>query len=263
MFDQVLKAAIQRKPFCVFLGLWVSFKISFQEDNDKRIILGSSLTDFKSQIENLPKLLPDYEIIAWDPPGQGKSIPPKRNFTMDFIEEDADTVKELMDALGVSTYSVLGWSNGATCGMILAGKHPKTVEKLVIFGAIAYLTSSEIKIYQYCRDVSNWSDKLRKPKEELYGFEYLKKKYNENVDTMEAIFKERNGDLCKKYLKHIKAETLILHGRKDLLVSEEHIPYLLNNILDVSLVTFPNGSHDIHLNFSDEFNRKVVDFLAK
>lgn len=52
--------------------------------------LGSGTTDFKPQINDLPKLLPNFTIIAWDPPGYGKSIPPIRQFTTDFFAKDAD-----------------------------------------------------------------------------------------------------------------------------------------------------------------------------
>lgn len=69
---------------------------------------GSALTDFKPQIENLPKLMPDFKIIAWDPPGYGKSIPPERHFSKDFLERDADCLKELMDVLNVPSYNILG-----------------------------------------------------------------------------------------------------------------------------------------------------------
>jgi valacyclovir hydrolase len=71
--------------------------------------LGSAMTDFRSQIEKLPELLPNYEIIGWDPPGYGKSIPPKKEFSVDFLEHDADTVKKLLtQVLKVEKFNVLG-----------------------------------------------------------------------------------------------------------------------------------------------------------
>lgn len=35
--------------------------------------LGSAFTDFKPQLENLPKLLPNYQVIAFEPLGYGSS----------------------------------------------------------------------------------------------------------------------------------------------------------------------------------------------
>jgi valacyclovir hydrolase len=172
-------------------------------------------------------------------------------------------VKQFMDALKIPKFSILGWSNGGTSAMILSGKYPRNVDKLIIFGSVSYLTMHEIKVYRYARDIRNWSDDLRLPKEELYGFKYFQEKYNENVTAMNAIIKERNGDLCRSFLKDIEAETLILHGEKDLLVSKEHIPYLLKNISKSKLFTFPQGNHDIHLKYSSDFNKQVAVFLLK
>ena len=177
---------------------------------------GSAFTDFRPQIENLPKLIPDLRIIAWDPPGYGKSIPPERKFNLNFLEDDADSVKELMETLKVDKYNVLGWSDGGITGLILAGKYPKNVDKLCIFGSNAYIVDDEIKIYNSIRDISKWSAKMREPLEKLYGADYFKKTWERWVDTFISIYAEKKGDLCLKYLDGIRAPTLILHGKNNL-----------------------------------------------
>lgn len=110
--------------------------------------LGSAWTDFKPQIENLPKLLKNYRIIAWDPPGYGSSIPPKRTFGSDFFRRDAETAHNLMENLGVHTYSILGWSDGGITAMIVAANNQKSVENLIFWGSNSYIVADEIKIYQ-------------------------------------------------------------------------------------------------------------------
>ncbi|CAG9810770.1 unnamed protein product [Chironomus riparius] len=237
------------------------------EKTDKTLImlpgaLGSCFTDFKPQIENLPKLLPNYQIIAWDPPGYGKSIPPKKEFTKDFLEKDADLVKDLLcDALKVDKFDVLGWSDGGIISLILAGKHPQNVQKLIIFGSNAFIIKDELKIYDSIRDVSKWSAKMREPLEKLYGAEYFKTTWESWVDTFKRIYHENEGDLCTKFLKDIKAETLILHGEKDPMLASVHVPYLMENIKGAKLITWPNGKHNIHLRYAEEFNKKVAEFL--
>lgn len=192
--------------------------------------LGSAWTDFRPQIENLPKILKNSTIYAWDPPGYGKSIPPKRNFTVDFYEKDAQTAKEFMNELSIQKYSLLGWSDGGISAMILSANYPQNVEKLVIWGSNAYVLPSELKIYESIRDVKKWSEKMRKPLDDLYGAEYFATTWNNWVDIFAKIMKERGGDLCKSKLDKITAETLILHGVKDPMISPEHVPYLLKNI---------------------------------
>lgn len=120
---------------------------------DKAIVLlpgalGAAFTDFKPQIDKLPQLLPNYTIIAWDPPGYGKSIPPKRTFPLDFFHRDAAVANELMQTLDFPKYSILGWSDGGITGIIMAAKFNDSVEKLVIWGANSHILPEEIKIYE-------------------------------------------------------------------------------------------------------------------
>lgn len=110
--------------------------------------LGSGITDFKPQIDNLPNFLPNFSIIAWDPPGYGKSTPPTRKFTKDFFAKDADYAVDLMKTIGFNDFSILGWSDGGITGMVLAAKYPDAVQKLVIWGSNAYIIEKEIEMYE-------------------------------------------------------------------------------------------------------------------
>lgn len=208
-------------------------------------------------------MIPEYSIIVWDPPGYGKSIPPERQFTTDFLENDADTLKQLLDILEIPKYNILGWSDGGITGMIMAGKYSDNVEKLIIFGSNAYIIEEELEIYESIRDVSKWSEKMREPLEKLYGAEYFRTKWEKWVDTFKDIYKLRNGDLCKSFLEHIKAPTLILHGEKDPMLAKEHVPYLMKHIAGAKLISWPDGKHNIHLRYSEQFNDRVVEFLMK
>lgn len=110
--------------------------------------LGSAFTDFKPQIEQLPNLLPNYTIIAWDPPGYGKSRPPQRTFPLDFFRRDATVANTLMQSLDFSKYSILGWSDGGITGIIMAAEFNQSIENLVIWGANAYILPKEVEIYE-------------------------------------------------------------------------------------------------------------------
>lgn len=122
-------------------------------DGAKAVLLmpgacGSAWTDFRPQIEKLPESLPNHSIIAWDPPGYGRSIPPKRQFSADFFRKDADFASSLMRALSFDKYSVLGWSDGGITAMILAAKNSQCVDRLVIWGCNAYILPEELNIVE-------------------------------------------------------------------------------------------------------------------
>ena len=171
-------------------------------------------------------------------------------------------LRNLLDVLNVPTYNLLGWSDGGITALILAGKHSDNVEKLVIFGSNAYLIEEELKIYDGIRDVNKWSAKMREPLEKLYGADYFRENWEKWIDTFKEIY-EKDGDLCKSFLPKIKSETLILHGEKDPMLAKEHVPYLLKNISGSKLISWPEGKHNIHLRYADEFNKKVAEFLLK
>ncbi|XP_037828026.1 valacyclovir hydrolase [Lucilia sericata] len=223
--------------------------------------LGSSWTDFKPQIEQLPKLLPNHSIIAWDPPGYGKSIPPKRQWGLDFFQNDALYAVNLMKALNRTKFSIVGWSDGGITGLIAAGRYRDNVEKLIIWGAGAYLNADEVQALQNIRDVKKWSARMREPMEEVYGPERFAKLWSEWVDAVVQFYTKCDGDFCKQEVALIKAPTFILHGKKDPMIAAEHIPYLKEHIQGVKYFEFPDGKHNIHLKYADEFNKKVADFI--
>lgn len=59
--------------------------------------LGSTQSDFGPQLNGLKD---EFTVIAFDPRGYGKSIPPKRDFPADFFVRDANDATALMKTLG-------------------------------------------------------------------------------------------------------------------------------------------------------------------
>lgn len=59
--------------------------------------LGSTQSDFGPQLKGLKD---EFTVIAFDPRGYGKSIPPKRDFPADFFTRDANDAAALMETLG-------------------------------------------------------------------------------------------------------------------------------------------------------------------
>lgn len=50
--------------------------------------------------------------------------------------------------LGVEKISIMGWSDGGISGMIAAARYPELVDKLVIWGANAYITKTDMDAYE-------------------------------------------------------------------------------------------------------------------
>lgn len=171
---------------------------------------------------------------------------------------------KMMETLGYTSYSLLGWCDGGKTAMTLAGLYPMAVEKLVIWGCGAYLTEREIVVFESIRDIHTWSEESKEPKFALYGEKDAAQIWTDWTDTQQAIYKERQGDICKGLLQNIVCPTFILHGAIDhLLQSDEHCLYLQKNIKNTEFFVFPEGKHNIHLTWAEDFNNVVVKFLLK
>ncbi|XP_056132986.1 valacyclovir hydrolase isoform X2 [Lampris incognitus] len=221
--------------------------------------LGSTQTDFGPQLKSLNKEY--FTVVGWDPRGYGHSRPPKRDFPPDFFERDAKDAVNLMKALGFGRFSLLGWSDGGITALIAAAKNPDLVNKMVVWGSNAYVSKQDVSIYNAIRDVSQWSAKMRKPMEEMYGVELFTKTWEAWVDGIAQFVKRPEGNICMELLPQISCPTLIVHGEKDPMVPSFHPQYLHKHIRGSRLHLMPEGKHNLHLRFADEFNKLVEDFL--
>lgn len=73
-------------------------------------------------------------IIAWDMPGHGDSDPLTRHYT---VNDYADAVVGLMDALGIARADFIGLATGGVIAVALGANHANRVESLVIVDAPA------------------------------------------------------------------------------------------------------------------------------
>ncbi|XP_053980550.1 valacyclovir hydrolase-like isoform X2 [Hylaeus volcanicus] len=222
---------------------------------------GSIWTDFKPQIEGLDK--EKFTIVAWDPPGYGKSRPPDRKFPEDFFQRDAVWANNLMKVLGHSKFSLIGWSDGAITSLILSSMFPENIRKMVAVAGNSYISPKEVEIYKKFRDIDTWSEKMRAPMIQVYGEEYFRKIWTGWVDGVEKIYEKQNGDICKGCLSKIKCPTLIVQGNKDAMVLPEHPVYLKEHIAGAKLKLMENGAHNLHLRYPEEFNALVTEFLTE
>jgi len=220
--------------------------------------LGTALTDFAPQIEGFSGS--DFTIIGWDPPGYGKSQPPTREFK-NFFQEDARMAVEMMKTLGYKKFSLLGWSDGGITALIAAARAPENMRKLVVWGANAYIAKSDIDMIEAVSDVSQWSDRMRKPMEEIYGSSFPSL-WSAWCGAYKDFY-DKGGDICKDDLAKIAAPALVIHGMKDAMVAEEHIHFLHQNINNSKQVIWAEGKHNLHLKYKKEFNAMVQEFLLE
>jgi len=221
--------------------------------------LGTGAGDFSAQIGWFAER--GFEVIAPDPRGYGRSRPPERDFPLDFYDRDAADMFALMSALGHQQFSVMGWSDGANIATIMAAEKPQTVTKLVVFGGQSFLTAEEIEAFKAILKISAWSPRAAEAMRAVYG-EELDALWDRYIDGQIALF-EADGELYRERLAEIGCPTLVLHGAQDPLVPAFHAQVLHDGIAGSLLHLFPEGKHNIHQRYADEFNALVHDFLTR
>jgi valacyclovir hydrolase len=219
--------------------------------------LGTGQSDFAPQLETLPGA--GLRVIAPDLRGYGKSCPPAREFPLDFYEQDAQDCAALLDAIGCHAYAVGGWSDGAVSGLLLTLSRPRSVAKLILWGGNAQVTAEDIEGYERTRLLSSWSPRMVEALRSIYG-DALQDLWARWCDAQKALY-QAGGELCRQRLPLIRCPTLILQGGKDPLVPSFHAEVLHQDIAGSRLHIFPNGKHNIHQTYTQEFNRMVVEFL--
>nr|XP_045361572.1 valacyclovir hydrolase isoform X3 [Camelus bactrianus] len=281
-------------------------------------MLGSGETDFGPQLKNLNKQL--FTVVAWDPRGYGHSRPPDRDFPVEFFERDAKDAVDLMKTLQFKKVSLLGWSDGGITALIAAAKYPSYINKVMVWGANAYVTDEDKAIYEGIRDVSKWSERTRKPLEALYGIDYFARTCEKWVDGINQFKRLPGGNICRHLLPLVQCPTLVVHGERDPLVPRSHADFIHQHVRGSRHASFgghaappgafsaaehvglcpglqavhlrvlgprgrrawaahgpcpctargrhpcrlhlmPEGKHNLHLRFADEFNKLAEDFL--
>lgn len=219
--------------------------------------MGTAETDWTHQMIGLSV---GHQVVSFDPRGYGRSRPPARRFPLDYYHRDAADAVAIMKELGHEKFHVIGWSDGANAAVLLAAAHPDLMRKLIIFGGNSYITEEDIEAYEATRDIeSSWSQRMKDTHVPVYGDE-LQPMWSSFCDGMQAIF-EAGGDICQEQAKSLKCPTLVLGGEKDPIVPTFHPQWFHKNIPKAQLYMFPEGKHNIHIRFADDFNQIALDFF--
>jgi valacyclovir hydrolase len=221
--------------------------------------LGTGAGDFHAQIDWFAARR--FQVVAPDPRGYGRSRPPQREYPPDFYSRDAADMFALMMALGHDRFSIMGWSDGGNIAAIMAASQPERVAKLVVFGGQSFLTAGEIAAFNDIRKISDWSPRAAEAMRAVYG-EELDELWDRYVAGQEALY-AAGGDLYQLLLTDVNCPTLVLHGARDPLVPGLHPEAIHRGIAGSRLHIFPEGKHNIHIKYADEFNAIAFAFLTE
>ncbi|MFM9865251.1 MAG: alpha/beta fold hydrolase [Micropepsaceae bacterium] len=214
-----------------------------------------SAENFGFQVPALVKA--GYRVILIETRGHARSTrDPNRPLSYELFASDVIAV---MDALKIPKASIVGWSDGAIQGLILAMKHPKRLDRVFAFGAnmdqtgiIPGITEQPIFIDLMERAPKDYARLSPTPDDfkGLYGAMY-------NMLLTEPNYKE--SDLAKIS----GPKVAIADGDKEEIIKPGHTSYLGKAIPRAKLIILTGVSHFAPMQKPDDFNAAMLAFLSE
>ncbi|CAG7732081.1 unnamed protein product [Allacma fusca] len=222
--------------------------------------LGTIETSFGKVVDQMDKTI--FRLVCWDPPGYGKSRPPNRVFTRDFLQEDARKAGELMKKLGHDKYSVLGWSHGGATGIHMAAFFPHNVISLVTLGTRYMFRGSDLPTFERKINLRNWSQDKLEDALELYERSYLEDLGAGLLNFVKTTIESgNNGHYLKDSLDKVLCPTLVMNGKVDTSSPYLHAFYFQARIKNSAVHIIAGANHDAQVTHTEEFVSKVEAFL--
>lgn len=204
---------------------------------------GGSISNFMYQVPYFSK---SYKVIVADSRAQGKSIDTGDSLSYEMM---ADDFNALLDALHLDSCYVIGWSDGAVNGLLLAIRHPVKVKKLAITGAKLSPDTSAVDI-----TANEWALKYNESLEKIKQTPEVKNR------RKVARLLSYQPHLSTAQLSSIHCPTLVIAGDHDVILPK-HTLLIAASIPRYYLWILPGAGNSTPVYFKDQFNEIVGNFF--
>jgi pimeloyl-ACP methyl ester carboxylesterase len=194
-----------------------------------------------------------YQAILIDSRGHGRSSRDARPYTYELMASDVIAV---MDHLNIHKATVVGWSDGAIIGLVMALKDPNRLTR--VFAFAANMDPSGVK-----PDTTTNPTFARFEARAATDYAELSPTPNDFPAFSTAI--NHMWDVEPNYtaadLTRISTPVAIADGDHDEAIKRAHTDYLAHTIPGAKLIILPGASHFAMLQRPREFNTAMLEFL--
>lgn len=234
--------------------------------------VGDGRSTWSHQIEALSD---DYEVVAWDAPGAGRSPPPPAWFR---LPDFADCLVEFIRALGFSRANLVGLSFGSALALETFGRHPTLPQSLVLVSAYAgwagSLTPAETQQrLAFCLEAADRppSDFVRAMMPSMFSASAPADAVARFAESVHAFdpggFKAMAVSLAEADLRGVlptvSVPTLLLCGDRDVRAPLSVARTMAASISGSRLVVLPGVGHASSVEAPELVSREISDFLRK
>lgn len=223
----------------------------------------------------MPQLAKNFRVIAPDMAGFGYTQRVEdATYNMDVWVKQAI---DLMDALNIEKFSIVGNSFGGALALALTIKYPDRLNKVVLMGAMGIdfeLTAGLDQAWGYTPSLENMRSLLDTfaysrvlVTDELAQMRYeasIREGFQESFGSMFPSPRQSSVSAMasdEKDIANIDKEVLIIHGRDDKVIPFENSTRLHSLIEKSQLHGFGQCGHWSQIEHKDRFNKLLEDFF--
>jgi 2-hydroxymuconate-semialdehyde hydrolase len=226
----------------------------------------------------MPVLADNFRVVVPDLVGFGYTETPI-NYEFRFMDSWIEQIIALLDNLGIEKAHLVGNSFGGGLAMWLTDKYPERFERLVLMGPggwPAVVNDNLKELWAYKPSIESMKNILNIMAfdrsivtDELAELRYKATMREGAQATFERVFPEPHQRwldaqvLSVGQLKNIKNETLLIHGRDDIVVPPEVSINLHKHIQNSQLHLFGNCGHWTQIEHAERFKQLVQNFLLE
>jgi pimeloyl-[acyl-carrier protein] methyl ester esterase len=228
---------------------------------------------WKAQVEFFSK---DFRVVSLDLRGFGKSDKPETPYTFEIFTGD---ILALIKELELEKPALVGWSMGASIGIVYAAKYPETLSRVVLVDGTPLFVATDDFPHavppegagELVRGLqADFVSGARSFVELMFpepGVEDVKDFVFEitqrnPVESVLNCLQNVGGVDLRGYLPKIQLPMLILCGGRDRVCMPEASRYVHEKIAGSRLHVFPGKGHAPFLTDANSFNEELKAFLT-
>ena len=219
------------------------------------ILLHGGLMNSNYWGKQAPVLAKFYQVIVMDSRGQGRSSRDAQPFSYALMASD---VIGLMDYLKIQRAAIVGWSDGAIIGLVMAMHYPERVTRLFAFGA----NSDPGGVREDVGENPLLKESVARREKEYQQLSTTPNQFNSVRDQIREM-QRTQPDFTAQQLRSITVPTWIVDGDHDEAIKRENTLFLADQIPGAGLLLQPGVSHFAFLQDPEQSNGDLLHFLQQ
>ena len=213
-------------------------------------------------------------LLLYDCRGMWQSEHPPGPYSM---EQHADDLAALLDALDVEAAHIGGVSYGAEISLVFALRHPGRTQSLIVASAVSQIDP------QLRAMIDAWSAAVRAKDPELLfrvtvpvnfsepwiaangaALELARQRYRDlDMDAFHNLLESFSKLDVTEKLHEITAPALVIVGEEDILKPRKYAEIIAREVPKSEFVVIPHAGHATLWEQAELFNTLILGFLAK